>query len=156
MAPQLFMKLLKAARWLSFAQPFISAKVSGATYALRNVIGTSPAHAGAVSAAKAARTSPPLRMPLMPRFGRDQFPVRIARGDVARESPYVGDVGDALGAAVDDVAVLVARRADELGVEAHGHLRGARAQFGRGDLGRVDRDEARFHRLAALLALADC
>src|SRR5690242_1331242 len=137
MAPQLFMKLLKAARWLSFAQPCISAKVSGTTCAWCSVIGTSRAKAGAVNAATTARASPPLRMPLVPGFGRDQLPVRIARRHVTREGPHVGDVGDALGAAVDDVAVLVARRRDELGVETHRHLRVAGAQFGCGDVGGV-------------------
>ena len=30
----------------------------------------------------------------LPGFGRDHFPVGIARGNVAREGPHVGDVGD--------------------------------------------------------------
>src|SRR3569833_4246612 len=132
------MKLPNAERWLSCDQPCISAKVSGTTCALRSVIGTSRAIADADSAAKIARAIPPLRMPLMPGFGRDQFPVRVARRHIARERPHIGDVGDTLGAAVDAVAVLVARRGDELGVEAHSHLRRAYAQFGRGDLGGVD------------------
>src|SRR3569623_889138 len=137
-APQLFMKLWKAERWLSCAQPCMSAKASGTTLALRSVIGTSPADADAVSVAKAARTIPPLRRPLVPRFGCHQFPVRIARRDVPRKSPNVGDIGHTLRAAIDDVAILVTRRGDERGVEAHGDLRRARAQLGRADVGRVD------------------
>ena len=88
-------------------------------------------------------------------FGGDQFPVRIARRHVAGEGPHVGDVGDLLGIAVDDVAVLVARHRHQLGLEAHGHLDIAAAHFGGGDLGIVDRHETALHRLAALLALGD-
>ena len=50
---------------------------------------------------------------------------------------------------------LVARHRDELRHEAHRHLRGLAALLGGGDVGAVDRDEARLDRLAALLALLD-
>ena len=40
----------------------------------------------------------------LPGFGRDELPVGVARGHVAREGPHVGDVGDLVGIAVDDVA----------------------------------------------------
>src|SRR5450759_584163 len=70
-------------------------------------------------------------------FGGDQFPIRIARRHIARESPYVGDVRDLLGIAIDDVAVLVARHRYQLGLEAYGYLGVTAAHFGGGDLGAV-------------------
>jgi hypothetical protein len=94
-------------------------------------------------------------MPLMLGFGRNQFPVRVARRHIAREGPHVGDIGDAIGAAVDDVAVAIAGGGDELGLEAHSKLGRARLQLGGDDVGGVDRDETRLDRLAALFALAD-
>src|SRR5207237_9424405 len=91
----------------------------------------------------------------LPGFGRDQLPVGIARGDVAREGPHVGDLGDAVGRALDDGARAVARDRNELRHETHRHLRGAAAQLGGDDLRLVDRHEARLDGLAALLALAN-
>ena len=48
--------------------------------------------------------------PSLPGFGRDNLPVGIARRNVAREGPHVGDVGDLFGVAVDHGAGAVARR----------------------------------------------
>jgi hypothetical protein len=66
-------------------------------------------------------------------FGRDYFPVGIARGDVAREGPHLRDVGDLFGIAVDNGAGTVARGGDQLGDEADCDLGGAAAQLGGGD-----------------------
>ena len=66
-------------------------------------------------------------------FRRDHFPVGIARGDVARERPDIGDVGDLFGVAVDHGAVAVARRGNQLRDEADGDLRRAFALLGRRD-----------------------
>src|SRR5664279_1875883 len=133
MALQLFKYAPKAAAWSSFCQPSILVKLSGSTCALRNFI--SDAVAGAPAAIRPS-AKPMLicerggnaAMRSLPGFGCDQFPVRIARRQIAGECPDVGDVDHLLGIAVDHVAVLVARRRHQLGVEAHGQLRGAPAR----------------------------
>src|SRR5664279_4008751 len=139
MALQLFKYAAKAAAWSSSCQPSILVKLSGSTCALRNFI--SCAAAGRPAAAirhntKLADSKPApscerggnAAMRSLPGFGCDQFPVRIARRQIAGECPDVGDVDHLLGIAVDHVAVLVARRRHQLGVEAHGQLRGAPAR----------------------------
>src|SRR5581483_3195236 len=88
-------------------------------------------------------------------FSGDQLPVRVARGYVAGEGPYIGHFGDLVGIAVDHGAILVTRHRDDLRLEAHRHLRRLVAHFRRGDVGVVDRDEARLDGLAALLAAFD-
>ncbi|KAG5720423.1 hypothetical protein E4T56_gene14288, partial [Termitomyces sp. T112] len=75
--------------------------------------------------------------------GANQLPVRIAGGDVAGEGPDVGDVGNRVGAAVDDVARLVAGRGDHLRDDAHGQLRRAIAQVRPDPPGLVAPDETR-------------
>src|ERR1035438_10772401 len=166
MALQLFKYAPKAAAWSSSCQPSILAKLSGSTCALRNFISCAAAGRPAAAIrhnAKLADSKPaPIcerggnaAMRSLPGFGCDQFPVRIARRQIAGECPDVSDVDHLLGIAVDHVAVLVARRRHQLGVEAHGQLRSAPAQLGGGDLGAVDGDETALHRLAALLALGD-
>src|SRR5262245_20659935 len=75
-------------------------------------------------------------------FGGDQLPVRIARGDVERERPYVGDLGHLVRIALDDGTVAVPRHRHELRHEADGHLRGASTHLRPDDLGGIDRHEA--------------
>ena len=77
------------------------------------------------------------------------FQFGIARADVAREGPDVGDVGHLVGVAVDHRAVLGARHRDQLRPEAHRDLRGLAALLGGDEVGAVDRDEAGLDRLAA-------
>ena len=69
---------------------------------------------GAAPGRAARSAAPPIRPVLrcsasvptsLPGFGGDQFPVGIARADVAREGPDVGDVGHLVGIAVDHRAV---------------------------------------------------
>src|SRR5664279_4256219 len=166
MALQLFKYAPKAAAWSSSCQPSILVKLSGSTCALRNFISCAAAGRPAAAIrhnAKLADSKPApscerggnAAMRSLPGFGCDQFPVRIARRQIAGECPDVGDVGHLLGIAVDHVAVLVARHRYQLALEAHGQLRGASAKFGGSDLGIVDGDETALHRLAALLALTD-
>src|ERR1035438_1188749 len=109
MALQLFKYAPKAAAWSSSCQPSILAKASGSTCALRNFI--SCAAAGLPAAAIRHNASPtPIRerggsaaMQSLPGFGCDQFPVRIARRQIAGECPDVGDVDHLLGIAIDHV-----------------------------------------------------
>src|SRR5262249_2839308 len=101
------------------------------------------------------RTGIPVPPRLLSGFGGDKLPVGIARGHVARKRPHVGHVGDLVRVPHDLVAGLVASHRDQLRDEADGDLRRAPAQFGAGDVGLVDRDEAGLHRLALALALAD-
>src|ERR1700687_569955 len=166
MALQLFKYAAKAAAWSSSCQPSILVKASGSTCALRNFISSAAAGPPAAAIRHTAKLDDSKPAPIcerdgnaamrsLPGFGSDQFPVRIARRQIAGECPYVGDVGHLLGIAVDHVAVLVARRRHQLGVEAPGQLRGAPAQLGGGDLGVIDGDETALHCLAALLALGD-
>src|SRR5208282_6883505 len=91
----------------------------------------------------------------LPGFGCDDFPVRIARGNVACERPHVGDVGNLFGVTVDHVPRSIAGRGNELGHEADGDLGGAAAQFSAGDGRAVDRNEARLRGLAAAFTFAD-
>src|SRR6478752_9206253 len=94
-------------------------------------------------------------MQSLPGFSGDKLPVRIARGEVASKCPDVRNVGHALGVAINDIAILVARYSDELGLEPHGHLRVTPAQFGRGNIRVVDGHEPALHRFTALLAFTD-
>src|SRR5664279_6419146 len=147
MAAQLFMKAPKAATWSAAFQPSSAVKLSVSACALRSF----RVSAGRASALAVRQRPKPIPMiaPAPPTcmrsgpgfsfgFGGDQFPVRIARRHVAGESPHVGDVGDLLGIAVDDIAFLVARHRDELGLETHRRLDIAAAYFRGGDLGIVD------------------
>src|SRR5262249_59362436 len=93
-------------------------------------------------------------MRLLPGFRGKQFPVRVARTYVARERPNVGNVSYTLGVAVNNVAILVACHRDKLGLEAHGYLRVAPAQFGRGDVGIVDKHIAALNSFATHFTLA--
>src|SRR4029453_14090551 len=91
---------------------------------------------------------------LLPAVGRDQPPVRIARGHVAGERPDIGDIGNRFRAAVDDGPRLVARHRNHLRNEAHGEACDAAAQVGADDFGLLDADELALDLFAALLALA--
>src|SRR5665647_2467718 len=170
-APQLFRKASKATAWSSSVQPGSDANLRVSNWALRSFTWALALRCFAVPLASAGSLKPAIRqrptpnvaakrecgaaMRSLPGFGSDQFPVRIARRHVAREGPHVGDVGDLLGIAVDDVAGFVARRRHQLGLEADRHLNGAAARFGGGDLGIVDRHETAFHGVAAFFALGD-
>src|SRR5262245_34940578 len=79
----------------------------------------------------------------------DQLPVRIARGDLAREGPDVGDFLDALGIAGDDLAAAVARGRDQLAHELHGDVGHAVLELGLDDVRALDADEALVDLLAA-------
>ena len=74
---------------------------------------TAPAH----SAVRAF-----LRTSLIRASGANQLPVRIARGDVAGESPDVGDVGDRIGTAIDDPSINYAKLAESMGWYAEGPI----------------------------------
>src|SRR5262249_3623287 len=67
-------------------------------------------------------------------FGGDQLPVRITRGNVAREGPYVGHLGHLVRIALDDGTIAVPRDRHKLRHEADGHLRGAPTHVGPDDL----------------------
>src|ERR1035437_659612 len=119
-ALQLFRNASKAAAWSSSFQPSILAKASGSTCALRNFISCAAAGPPTPAIRHNAKLEDSKPAPIcerggnaamrsLPGFGSDQFPVRIARRQIAGECPYVGDVGHLLGIAVDHVAVLVAR-----------------------------------------------
>src|SRR5262249_38670403 len=91
----------------------------------------------------------------LPGFGGDQFPVRIARCEIACEGPYVGDVGHPIRIAVDEAARAIARNGNELRHESHGDLSRASAQLGADDVSLVDGDKACLRGLAAGLAISD-
>src|SRR5262245_48655737 len=84
---------------------------------------------------------------------RHQPPVRIARSDLAREAPVVGDLGDALRVAGDHLARLVAGRGDELALELHGDDGLAILELGLDYVGLADADEALVDHLPAPLAV---
>src|SRR5262245_41763061 len=107
---------------------------------------TAPAHS---AIAQSFRTS------LMRASGANQLPVRIARGGIAGEGPDVGNVGNLVRVAVDDIAGLIAGDRDHLRDKAHGELRGSVTRFGADELGLVDRDEARLRLLLGLLSFLD-
>src|SRR5438067_13601561 len=91
----------------------------------------------------------------LPGFGCDQLPIGIARGEVARKSPYIRHIGDFVGTAVDHVAVAITRDRHELRHEAHRDLGALALHFGTDDVGLVDRYEPRLGLLAARLAFLD-
>src|SRR5262245_9203185 len=85
---------------------------------------------------------------LMFRFGRHQFPVRIARTGVAGEGPEVVNLGDVFGIAFDQHIRLVVGGRYQLADDAHGDLRFAALRLRMGDFGLVDADEGGLHLLA--------
>src|SRR5262249_45369756 len=85
----------------------------------------------------------------------DQLPVRIARVDLARKSPDVGDLLDALGVTADHLAAPVARGRDELTNKLNRDLRSPVLELGLHHIGGLDADEALVDLLAAALAIAD-
>ena len=93
--------------------------------------------------------------PVEPDSVATSFQFGSREADLAREGPDVGDVADMDRVAVDHLAVLVVGGRDQLGQEAHRHLRGLALELGVGDLGLVDADERELDRLAAALALGD-
>src|SRR5262245_53452068 len=111
------------------------------------------ANSSAISQPAAARVRKPCRS--AGAAGANQFPVRVAGCGVAGERPDIGDIGDLVGIAIDDGAVLVAGHGDHLRHKANGDLRGAVWRFGGDNLGLVDRHEARLGLLVMLLAVAD-
>ena len=53
-------------------------------------------------------------------FGRHKLPVGIARGQIARKGPHVGDLGNFVGAALHNITPVVARHGNQLRHKAHG------------------------------------
>src|ERR1700693_3710544 len=110
MALQLFKYAPKAAAWSSSCQPSILVKLSGSTCALRNFISDAAGRPVAAirNNARLDDSKPATicerggnaAMRSLPGFGCDQFPVRIARRQIAGECPDVGDVDHLLGIAV--------------------------------------------------------
>src|SRR6185369_15570302 len=110
MALQLFRNERNASAWSSAAQPSSAENCSGEICAPGSRTILSAACALIVPALSASAT-PNMRRPAsnrirsLPAFGGEKLPVRIARREVARERPHVGDVGDLVGIAVDHIAV---------------------------------------------------
>src|SRR4029077_12709415 len=103
-----------------------------------------------------AQTPPhPVPSRLLPGFGGDELPIGIARRQIARERPHVGDVGYLFRVAFDHAARLVTRDRDQLRYETNRDLRRLRAQLGTGNIGLVDGHEPGFDALAFALALPD-
>src|SRR5262245_31367339 len=85
----------------------------------------------------------------------NQPPIRIARGDLARERPDIRHFLDALGVARDHYAPSVAGGGDQLAHELDGDLGYAVLQLGLDDVRSLDAHEALVDLLAATLAIAD-
>src|SRR6476660_7027220 len=113
MARQLFRNVSKATAGSSSFHPSSVEKLSGSIRALRRF----KADAGSLGVAISQKQKPTIQeerrtipcMPSLPGFSGKKLPVRIARGDVASKCPDVRNVGYALGVAINDIAILVAR-----------------------------------------------
>ena len=89
------------------------------------------------------------------RFGGDEAPIRISVARVARKRPHIFDLDHGVRVAIDNVAVLVTRRRDQLADDPHRDERVIVAHFRGNDVGLVDADETRLHGLALRLPLVE-
>src|SRR5581483_5405213 len=145
--------------WLAAADAHIdAAMIAAATEAAARRI---PRHGSTTFSPGVKLRLPPIRRDLpvlepttlIRSLRGDQLPVRIARGDLAREGPDVGDLLDALGIAHDHLARPVPRRRDQLAHELDRHVRHDALELRLDDVGGLDADETLIHQLAAVLAL---